>query len=83
MNQEIGPAIGRNVAMSRVRRGEDVYTPLCSDAQALAKDVQKGKAFWEGSHEGGYFPHFHPAGNHSYGHIFYGERSYRVGENRR
>ena len=76
-NREIGKTIPRGVALLRIRRGEDVYTPLNSDAKSLAKDVQKGKADWEGAHDTGYYPHFHPAGNHAYGHIFYGEAGYR------
>ena len=28
------------------------------------------------------FPHFHPGGDHDYGHVFYGERGYRVDEKR-
>lgn len=82
--REIGRLIRRLWALERVRRGEDVYTPRDSDARSLAKDVQKGKADWEGAHDFGYYPHYHPAGNHEgYGHIFYGEPSYRLGENRR
>ncbi len=80
---EIGRAIPRTQALHRIRRGQDVYTPLPSDARALAKDVQKGKADWEGSHDPGYYPHFHAAGNHDYGHVFYGDRGFRQGQNRR
>jgi hypothetical protein len=30
------------------------------------------------------YPHYHPGGDHAtYGHIFYGERGYRVGESKR
>src|SRR5262245_48445266 len=82
--REIGRLIPRPQAQFRLRRHEDVYTPLSSDAKALAKDVQKGKAEWEGSHEPGYYPHYHPADNHEdYGHVFYGNPDYRTGENRR
>lgn len=82
--QEIGRMIPREFARQRVSRAEDVYTPLDSDARSLAKDVQKGKADWEGAHDSDYFPHYHPAGNHEdYGHIFYGQRGYREGDNRR
>ncbi|MEZ6060482.1 MAG: hypothetical protein R3C19_08985 [Planctomycetaceae bacterium] len=80
---EIGRPIPRNQALDRIRRGQDVYTPMGADAKALAKDVQKGKADWEGSHDAGYYPHYHAAGNHSYGHVFYGERGFRQGQNRR
>ena len=79
------------------RKQKDVYTPLASDAARLAKDVHPGKAGWEGSHvprspekDWDYdlpgnrrFPHFHPGGDHDYGHVFYGERGYRVDEKRR
>ena len=82
--QEIGRMLPREFARQRVARVEDVYTPLSSDAKALAKDVQKGKAEWEGAHQPGFFPHYHPADNHDdYGHIFYGDKGYRQGENRR
>jgi hypothetical protein len=94
--QEIGRWITRNQALERVRAGRDVYTPLNSDASSLAKDVRKGKAFWEGSHAprerdwdadavgNRRFPHYHPGGDHeTYGHVFYGERGYRVGQVRR
>jgi hypothetical protein len=82
-NNEIGRMIPRPFAVQRLLRGEDVYTPLASDAKSLAKDVQKGKAEWEGAHQPGYFPHFHPADDHvQYGHVFYGERNYRLRENR-
>jgi hypothetical protein len=80
---EIGRPVPRTQALHRIRRGQDVYTPQQADARALAKDVQKGKADWEGSHDAGYYPHFHPAGNHNYGHIFYGDRGFRQGQNRR
>lgn len=80
---EIGRSIPRTQALHRIRRGQDVYTPRGSDARALAKDVQKGKADWEGSHQAGFYPHFHAAGNHNYGHVFYGSRNFRQGENRR
>ncbi len=80
----IGRPIARAWAILRLQRGEDVYTLKDSDARSLAKDVQKGKADWEGAHEVGYYPHYHPAGIHGrYGHIFYGEPGYRLGENRR
>jgi hypothetical protein len=79
---EIGRSIPRPHALDRLRRGQDVYTPRDSDAKSLAKDVIKGKADWEGSHEPGFYPHYHPGGQHTC-HVFYGQRSYRVGENRR
>jgi len=82
--REIGKLIPRPFAVLRLRRKQDVYTPSDSDARALAKDVQKGKAEWEGAHEAGHYPHYHPADNHDdYGHVFYGESGYRHGENRR
>jgi len=81
---ERGKRIHRSIARERILRGGDVYTPLASDAKALAKDVQKGKAYWEGAHDLSFFPHFHSAGNHDdYGHVFYGERGYRANEHRR
>jgi hypothetical protein len=95
-NQEIGPLISRNQALLRVRSGGDVYTPAASDAMSLAKDVHPRRAVWEGSHlprvtdwdfnslGNRRYPHYHPGGDHAtYGHIFYGERGYRVGESRR
>ena len=81
--REIGRMIPRPFAVSRLHRKQDVYTPLGSDARALAKDVQKGKAAWEGAHDPGYYPHYHPAGNHDeYGHVFYGDTGYREDEKR-
>ena len=82
LGREIGERIDRNWALSRLLRGQDVYTPLASDAKSLAKDVHPGKADWEGAHEANYFPHFHPGGVHTYGHVFYGGRDYRLGESR-
>jgi hypothetical protein len=76
--------IPRPFALLRLRRGQDVYTPSGADARALAKDVHPGKAEWEGAHQPGFYPHYHPADDHeAYGHVFYGEPGYRVGENRR
>ncbi|MCH2203949.1 MAG: hypothetical protein MK102_18440 [Fuerstiella sp.] len=80
---EIGRSIPRIQALHRLKRGQDVYTPVGNDARALAKDVQKGKADWEGSHQQNFYPHYHAAGNHNYGHVFYGERGFRQGQNRR
>ncbi len=92
---EIGDRVSRNAAIARVQVGRDVYTLASSDAKSLAKDVYPGKAYWEGSHvpKGGdwdyglskqRFPHFHPGGNHDdYGHVFYGQRGYRVDECRK
>ncbi len=83
-NQEIGTSIPRTYAILRLKRGLDIYTPMGSDAKSLAKDVQKGKAEWEGAHQAGYFPHYHAADNHvAYGHVFYGQRGFRAGQNRR
>jgi hypothetical protein len=95
-NFEIGAQISRNAALARVRAGGDVYSRASSDAMSLAKDVYPGRAYWEGSHvprPGDWdfnipvnrrFPHYHPGGNHDdYGHVFYGERGYRVNEARR
>lgn len=82
-HREIGHVIQRKSALLRVLRGDDVYTPADSDARSLAKDVQKGKPDWEGAHGADFYPHYHPGGNHGYGHIFYNDRGYRVGENRR
>lgn len=82
--REIGRMIPRPHAVLRLRREQDVYTPMDSDARSLAKDVQKGKAEWEGAHDADYYPHYHPADNHEdYGHVFYGKPGYREGENRR
>ena len=81
---EVGYLISRKDAQFRLHDRLDVYTPMSSDAKSLAKDVQKGKADWEGSHQPGYYPHYHPAGNHrDYGHVFYGDKGYRVKEHRR
>jgi hypothetical protein len=93
---EIGMQISRNAALFRVRSGGDVFTPAASDAISLAKDVHPGRAGWDGSHiprpgnwdyglsENRRFPHFHPGLDHAtYGHVFYGQRGYRVGEARR
>jgi hypothetical protein len=42
------------------------------------------KADWEGAHEFGYYPHYHPAGSHmEFGLVFYGNKGFRLGENRR
>lgn len=95
-NFEIGMQISRNEALFRVRAGGDVFTPAASDAIALAKDVHPGRADWEGSHvprpndwdhslpTNRRFPHFHPGGDHKkYGHVFYGDRGYRVNQSRR
>jgi hypothetical protein len=80
---EIGSSVSRNNALALLRRKKDIYTPRQSDAKALAKDVQKGKADWDGAHKTGYFAHFHPAGNHKeYGHIYYGPPGLRQGEKR-
>lgn len=81
--REIGQRIPRPHAVLRVRRGQDVYTQSSKDARALAKDIQKGRADWDGAHQENYYPHFHPVGNHQFGHIFYGESGYRQGQNRR
>lgn len=83
LGREIGAMIPRDQARLRLLRKEDIYTPLSSDAKAIAKDVQKGKADWDGAHDSGYYPHYHPAGDHDdYGHVFYGGPGYRVGEKR-
>ena len=83
VGQEIGLSIPRNTALTRLRSKRDIYTPRQSDAKSLAKDVEKGKADWEGAHKPNYYAHFHPAGNHSeYGHIYYGESGLRQGEKR-
>lgn len=82
--REIGDLVPRPHAVVFVRKGDDIYTPAGSDARSLAKDVHKGKADWEGSHDDGYYPHYHPAGDHlTYGHVFYGDPGFRIGENRR
>lgn len=81
--REIGICIPRNHALWRVRRGQDVYTPADSDARSLAKDVSPGAAQWHGAHDPQYFPHYYPAFNNEFGHVFYGERGYRLGEMQR
>jgi hypothetical protein len=81
--KEIGASVIRNNALVLLRKKKDIYTPRQSDAKSLAKDVQKGKADWEGAHKPGYYAHFHPAGNHKeYGHVYYGPSGLRQGEKR-
>lgn len=79
---EIGSSISRNNALEWLRRKKDIYTPRQSDAKSLAKDVEKGKAEWHGAHERNYYAHFRPAGNHKYGHVFYGPPGLRQDEKR-
>jgi hypothetical protein len=81
--REIGIGMARVQAIWRVRHGGDVYTLAAADAAALAKDVSPGAAQWHGAHELNYFPHYYPAFNNAFGHIFYGERGYRIGEMQR
>jgi hypothetical protein len=81
--REIGLCVTRVRALWRVRHGGDVYTPAASDASSLAKDVSPGAAQWHGAHEWNYFPHYYPAFNNEFGHVFYGERGYREGEMQR
>jgi hypothetical protein len=90
---EIGPEIGREVALSRVRAGKDVYTPERADAHSLAAQVRPDRPTDELPHsppqptrskrEDVYFRHFHPGGEHPTassggpGHVFYGQRGER------
>lgn len=83
-NFEVGAEIARPLALARVSSGKDVYTPGKADAKLLAKDVEPNRPEWNAAGSTGYFPHFHPAGEHpevlpsgkveGYGHIFYGQR---------
>jgi hypothetical protein len=75
---EIGRILPRAIAIQSVRNGKNVYTPAQSDAQSLAKDVAPGAAQWHGAHQPNYFPHYYPAFNNQYGHIFYGQRGHRL-----
>jgi hypothetical protein len=80
---EIGACLSRVQAQWRIRKGADVYTPLDSDARSLAKDVSPGAAQWHGAHEETYLPHYFPAFNNAFGHVFYGGRGFRLGEMQR
>jgi hypothetical protein len=96
-NREIGDRIPRNQALLRARAGKDVYTPMASDALSFAKDVHPLRPVWDGSHQprnptdwdfdlpgNRRYPHYHPGGQGlEHVHVFYGERGYRVSENRR
>lgn len=85
---EIGPAIGREDAIRRLRMGKDVYTSAKGDAYKLALSVLHGRIGPEGPHmpnqpsptgrEDVYYRHYHPGNVHpdqgGPGHVFFGER---------
>lgn len=82
---EIGRAIPEEDAYRRVRDGRSVYTLSRNDALRLAIRVDRkppkeeihiplGGALNPSGRWDVYFPHFHPGDDHTYGHIFFGER---------
>ncbi|HEY2234770.1 MAG TPA: hypothetical protein VGK01_14955 [Candidatus Angelobacter sp.] len=85
---EIGPTIGRENAIRRLRMGKDVYTRTKEDAYRLAMSVLHGRILPEGPHdpkkpsptgrEDVYYRHYHPGNVHPEqggpGHVFFGER---------
>jgi hypothetical protein len=93
---EIGPEISREQALRLVRAGRDVYTMRAQDAKQLAKSAHPGTPVEENPHdprrptrsgrEDVYYRHFHPGGVHpgdgpnAPGHVFFGERGERHGE---
>jgi hypothetical protein len=85
---ETGPLITREIALSRVRAGGNVYTLANEDAYRLALQVSPGRPVPETPHGPRqpsptgrmdvYFRHYHPGGDHdNFGHIFFGQRGER------
>ncbi len=92
---EIGPEIPREMALTRVRFGKDVYTLLREDAYKLAVQVGLGRPSDDLPHEPSkptqskrqdvFYRHFHPGCVHpgqsgGPGHVFYGERGEGFGQ---
>jgi RHS repeat-associated protein len=67
----VGRRISQKQALSRLRRGLDVFADTMSEARSLAKRALRGKPMQHGPHGAGYFPHFHPNQHANSSHVFY------------
>jgi hypothetical protein len=62
---EVGPEIPERMALRQVANGRDVYTPFRYDAYKLACSAYGEAPKWDGAHQDGHFPHYHPGDKHT------------------